>query len=79
MEEKDRKLIAIELAKTMVEELYEEIGKDAVEEAKAMGMATSMYAEKIEKKKKDFLEKVDIERETASEIFDIEISHKFYQ
>ncbi|RLC41397.1 MAG: hypothetical protein DRH51_03265 [Candidatus Coatesbacteria bacterium] len=67
-----------ELAERMVEELYNQIGPDAVEEAKAMGMATSIYASEIEKKKSEFLKQVDIDKGKASEIFDKMVSKKFY-
>jgi len=79
MEEKDQKIKAIELARVMVEELYKEIGRDAVEEAKAMGMATSIFSEAIEKKKNEFMKNVEIERQEASDIFDREVSRLFYE
>ncbi|MGQ9705523.1 MAG: hypothetical protein ACUVWP_00780 [bacterium] len=79
MEDNDKKSRAIEIAKMMVEELYNKIGKDAVEEAKTMGMATSIYADVIEKKKDEFLKMVDLDRQEASDIFDREVSKMFYE
>jgi hypothetical protein len=74
IEDKNEALI---LAKNLIADLVTEIGKDKVEEARNIGMATSIYAEQIAETKRKFLSHLSPKLKTSTEIFEVEVSRQF--
>ncbi|GAH66025.1 unnamed protein product [marine sediment metagenome] len=65
------------LARNIIADLTSEIGKKEVNEAKKMGMATSIYASQIANAKEKFLAQISPELTDAPDIFEVEISKQF--
>jgi hypothetical protein len=68
---------ALILARNLITDLVAEIGKEKVEEAKSMGMATSIYAQQIADTKRKFLSHLSPRLKTGAEIFEVEVSKQF--